>query len=36
MTTTKSIDFLNRLTRISSVPSASPAVSFSDSYNGYD
>ena len=33
MTTTKSYDFLNRLSSISSVPSASSAVSFSYSYN---
>ncbi|SPE59571.1 hypothetical protein SBV1_3310002 [Verrucomicrobia bacterium] len=33
MTTTKQYDFLNRLTSISSVPSASSAVSFSYSYN---
>jgi RHS repeat-associated protein len=33
MTTTKSYDNLNRLTRISSVPSASSAVTFTYSYN---
>src|SRR5207244_8501557 len=33
MTTTKSYDFLNRLSQISSVPSVSSAVSFSYSYN---
>jgi YD repeat-containing protein len=33
MTTTKSYDFLNRLTQISSAPSASSAVSFVYSYN---
>jgi RHS repeat-associated protein len=33
MTTSKYFDFLNRLTQISSVPSASSAVSFSYAYN---
>ena len=33
MTTTKSYDFLNRLTAISSVPSASSVVNFGYSYN---
>jgi YD repeat-containing protein len=33
MTTTKSHDLLNRLTGISSVPSASAAVSFNYAYN---
>jgi RHS repeat-associated protein len=36
MTTTKQYDFLNRLTSISSVPSASSAVSFSYLYNSAD
>ena len=33
MTTSKTFDFLNRLTSISSVPSASSAVNFEYSYN---
>jgi YD repeat-containing protein len=36
MTTTKQYDFLNRLTQISSAPSASFAVGFSYSYNNAD
>ena len=33
MTTTKTYDYLNRLTQIASTPSASPAISFAYAYN---